>query len=75
MGGVRCVESSPNLFRILSLDHLGNGSTEDVQERFDVEVVGSLGNVKQIKVAFRTSFFHVGKFSREYNFIYIIAFA
>ena len=55
MGGVRCMESSPNLLRILSLDHLGNGSTEDVQERFDVEVVGSLGNVKQIKVAFRTS--------------------
>ena len=34
---------------VLSLDRLGNGLTEDVQERFDVEIVGSPGIVKGYK--------------------------
>jgi hypothetical protein len=36
------VESSPDLIRVLPFDHLGNGSTENVQERLNVKIVGSL---------------------------------
>ena len=42
------MESSPDLLGILPFDHLGNRSTDDVQERFDVKIVGSLQQCERI---------------------------
>ena len=48
VGGVWGVESSPDLLGILPFDHLGNRSTDDIQERFDVKIVGSLWQCERI---------------------------
>ena len=42
VGGICDMKFSPNFFRVVSFDHVSNGSAENVQQALDVEVVGSL---------------------------------
>lgn len=41
------VEGFADLLGTLALDHVGDGLTPNVEEGFDVEVVGSLGNISR----------------------------
>lgn len=40
------VESLANLLGRLALDHVGDGLAADVQQRLDIEIVGSLGRYR-----------------------------